>query len=450
MTAGSVPSRGAGTSLAEPGPPAASVSKTRVFAWHVGTKVVAEGAVAAAALVAAAATGDVALVALATPPAIAAVLGLTRRRPEAPTVEVGVSPLVSRPDEPIDVQLTLTATTASTCQVRLVLPAGIESGDLTHWTVLLRAGQSQALSCIVRANRPGRFVIGTVLVRWSDGSGTVVGRGTGGTPTRIEARPLPSVLKALVRPERVRATSGDRVARLAADGIEFADVRQEQTGALERRINWRATARRGTTCVNTYHPERSTDIVLLADTFSEAMLPAVVGIAVSLAETYLKRHDRIGLVSFGGVLDWVEPGTGPTHLDRIRRSLLSSEAFFSYAWKTADVIPRRLFPLGCLVLAVSPLGDQRFTSTLASLRSRGIDLAVIEVEPPPLPPNPDTPRVSRLAERIVAMEREELRRRFWQVGVPVVTIHGPDAIAAGLAEIAAFRRSVRIRAGARP
>jgi len=421
-----------------------------VSAWHVGTKVVAEGAAAATALLAAAATGDVALVALATPLAIAAVLGLTRRRPQAPVVEVTVSPMVSRPNEPIDVNLTLRAPTASTCQVRLVLPAGIESDELTHWTVLLRAGQSEELSCVLRANRPGRFSIGTVLVRWSDGSGTVVGRGTGGTPTTIEARPLPSVLKVLVRPERVRATSGDRVARLAGDGIEFADVREERVGALERRINWRATARRGTTCVNTYHPERSTDVVLLADTFSEAMLPSVVALSIGLADTYFKRHDRLGLVCFGGVLDWVEPGTGPSHVERIRRSLLSSEAYFSYAWKTADVIPRRLFPRGCLVLAVSPLGDQRFTSTLASLRSRGVDLAIIEVEPSPGTSDQGATRIAQIAQRIVAMERDELRRRFWRVGVPVATINGPEGIASGLAEIAAFRRSVRVRTGTRP
>jgi uncharacterized protein (DUF58 family) len=422
---------------------------TTVSAWHVGAKVVAEGAAAGMALLAAAATGDVALVALATPLAIAAVLGLTRRRPQPPRVEVTVVPLVSRPQEPIDVKLTLRASTAETCQIRLVLPPGVESDDAAHWTVLLRAGQAEELSCMIRANRPGRFTVGRVLVRWSDGSGTVVGRGTGGTPATIEARPLPSTLKLLVRPERVRATSGDRVARLAADGIEFADVREEHAGALERRINWRATARRGTTCVNTHHPERSTDVVLLVDTFSEAMLPPVVAIAVSLAETYLKRHDRIGLVSFGGVLDWVEPGSGPSHLERIRRSLLSSEAYFSYAWKTADVIPRRLFPLGCLVLAVSPLGDERFTSTLASLRSRGVDLAIIEVEPKSLPADLDSTSAGRLAQRIVAMERDELRRRFWWFGVPVVTIDGQDGIAAGLAEIAAFRRSVRVRASAR-
>jgi uncharacterized protein (DUF58 family) len=183
------------------------------------------------------------------------------------------------------------------------------------------------------------------------------------------------------------------------------------------------------------------------DTFTEALLPAVVSVAVSLGDTYLRRHDRLGLVAFGGILDWVEPGTGPQHLERIRRSLLSSEVYFSYAWKTADVIPRRLFPAGCLVLAVTPLGDPRFTSTLASLRSRGIDLAIIEVEPA-WPAGELASPAGSLAKRLVTMERLEMRRRFWRLGVPVATLQGPDGVGGGLAEIAAFRRSMRGRARA--
>jgi uncharacterized protein (DUF58 family) len=416
-----------------------------VLTWHVGAKVVAEGLVAGLALLAAAVTGDVALIAFATPLAAAAVLGLTRRRPEPPVIEVTVDPLVTAPAEPVEISIRVTSSAACTCRISLVLPAGLETDETTKWTLLLRPTETEALSCTVRANRAGRFRVGHVLVRLTDVSSTMIARGTGGETIVVEARPHRTALRALVRPEQVRATSGDRVARLAADGIEFADVREQQAGALERRINWRATARRGTTCVNVHHPERSTDVVLLADTFSEAVLPQVVAVAVSLADTYLRRHDRVGLVSFGGVLDWVEPGSGPAHLERIRLALLSSEAHFSYAWKTADVIPRRLFPAGCLVLSVSPLGDSRFITTLGGLRSRGLDLAVIEVEPPS---TPDANATASIARRIVVMEREELRRQFFKLGVPVATVHDPDGIGAGLAEIAAFRRAVRGRAAA--
>lgn len=417
-------------------------ARPMTLTWHVATKVVAEGLLAGLGLLAAAVSGDVALVAFATPLAIAAVLGLTRRRPEAPVIEVSVEPLVAGPFEPVEMTVTMTSPTACTCRASLMLPASVLPDGSTSWTTVLSPGERETLTCTVRADRAGRFRVGEVLVRMTDASATLIGRGIGGETVVLESRPNPLALRALVRPERVRATSGDRVARLAADGLEFADVREQQAGALERRINWRATARRGTTCVNLHHPERSTDVVLLADTFSAAVLPDVVAVAISLADTYLRRHDRVGLVSFGGVLDWVEPGTGPAHLERIRSALLSSEAHFSYAWKTADIIPRRLFPAGCLVLSVSALGDSRFISTLASLRSRGHDVAILEVESPP---TVEDNAIASLARRIVRMEREELRRQFFRLGVAVATVEGPHGIGAGLAEIASFRRAVRGR-----
>lgn len=417
--------------------------------WHVSTKVVAEGLTAALALLAAAVTGDAVLVAFATPLALAAVFGLTRRAPRAPSLGLAVSPLVGSPHQPVDVVISIHCTVATICRLVLAVPKGMTPEGPTSWTIRVHAGRTAEVSCRMRTGRVGRFRLGSLAVTVTDAASALVGTGATEGAIVVESRPLPQALKTLVRPERVRATAGDRVARLGGDGIEFAEVREEMAGSLERRINWRATARRGTPCVNVQHPERSTDVVLLADTFTEAQLPAVVSVSVALADTYLGRHDRVGLVAFGGILDWVEPGTGPSHLERIRRALLSSEAYFSYAWKTADVIPRRLFPAGCLVLAVTPLGDERFRTTLAALRSRGTELAIIELEPA-WPEGGFRSGAGTLARRIVTMERHEQRRQFWQLGVPVATVQGPEGIRAGLAEIAAFRRAMRGQVSARP
>ena len=87
-------------------------------------------------------------------------------------------------------------------------------------------------------------------------------------------------------------------------------------------------------------------------------------------------------------------------------------------------------------------GDERADSRE---RHEPADLAVIEVEPPS---TPDATLIGSVARRIVVMEREELRRQFFGLGVPVATVEGPDGIGGGLAEIAAFRRAVRGRASA--
>ena len=51
--------------------------------------------------------------------------------------------------------------------------------------------------------------------------------------------------------------------------MEFADLRPFMFGDRVRRINWRASARRGELWVNEQHPERNVDVVLFVDSFAE-------------------------------------------------------------------------------------------------------------------------------------------------------------------------------------
>jgi uncharacterized protein (DUF58 family) len=96
----------------------------------------------------------------------------------------------------------------------------------------------------------------------------------------------------------------------------------------------------------------------------------------TLAARYLERRDRVGLVSFGGVLRWLTPGMGTTQQYRIVDALLESEIVFNYAWKDVSVIPSRVLPPQALVVAVTPLLDDRAIEALADLRSRRYDLAI--------------------------------------------------------------------------
>ena len=53
------------------------------------------------------------------------------------------------------------------------------------------------------------------------------------------------------------------------------------------------------------------------------------------------------------------------------------------------MIPRRMLPPNALVIALSPLLDQRSVGALLDLRARGYDLAVIDVSPVPFTPRPE-------------------------------------------------------------
>ena len=111
------------------------------------------------------------------------------------------------------------------------------------------------------------------------------------------------------------------------------------TGARARR------AAMSTLVVNERHPERNADVILLLDTFADARcgdrstLDLAVRATATLASRYLERRDRVGLVSFGGILRWLTPGMGGTQRYRIVDALLESEVVFNYAWKDVSVIP---------------------------------------------------------------------------------------------------------------
>jgi len=80
----------------------------------------------------------------------------------------------------------------------------------------------------------------------------------------------------------------------------------------------------------------------------------------------------------------------------------------SYAFKDVDVLPPRTLPPHALVVALSPLLDERSMRALADLRGRGFDLAVVDVSPLPfvsLPPG----STDALAYRFWPLWREALR-----------------------------------------
>ena len=115
----------------------------------------------------------------------------------------------------------------------------------------------------------------------------------------------------------------------------------------------------------------------------------------------------------------------------------------SYAWKGLEVIPRRTLPPKSLVMALSPLIDERTVSALFDLRSRGYDLAVVEVTPLAFV-QPGRREAEKLAYELWGMEREALRGRFLEMGVAVTTWRPGEPLDAALATAGTLRRGLRV------
>lgn len=311
--------------------------------------------------------------------------------------------------------------------------------------IALAAGEEHEIALALRADQWGLHRLGRLAVRARDRTGLLRWEAAVEELHAVRVLPGPSALDDLVRPARTRVHAGNQVARSRGEGTEFADIRPFACGDLARDVNWRLTARRGEPWVNLRHPERSTDVVILLDTFAEAAMPDGVRAAAALATAHLDQRDRVGYVGFGGSLRWLEPGGGRRQEYRMIDALITTQVYASDAWRTLRAVPQRTIPPNALLLAVSPLHDQRVVGALGSLRSRGIDVAVLEIV---LPQEPAESKVyGPFAERLWELQRRTTRSQFVRLGVPVSSWDGSGPLAEPVNELMAFRRRIRSRAG---
>jgi uncharacterized protein (DUF58 family) len=265
----------------------------------------------------------------------------------------------------------------------------------------------------------------------------------------LKVYPQEETLRTLLRPRETQVFLGNYVARQRGEGIEFADLRPFVPGDRVRHVNWRASARRRELWVNERHPERNADVVVFVDSFAEARrgsastLDPALRAAASMVAGYLREKDRVGFVSFGGVLNWLLPSTGMGQLYRIVDAMLDTRIALSYAWKAIDVIPPRTLPPHALVVALTPLLDDRSVNVLLDVRRRGFDLVVVEISPKSYLPEPRD-ELHVLAQRLWTLQREAVRGRFERVGVPVAVWEDDTTLVAALEEVSAFRRLARL------
>lgn len=415
----------------------------------VSPRLAAYAGLAAVGLLAGLALGRVELIALAAPFALAAVAAAAPARD--PQLEATLVLDRERALESEDVHATLELLSprgSDRVEILLPLPSELRTTADNPRAVALAPGVPRTIELPIRCERWGAFAVGPLLLRARDRLGFHSWEARLGGRAPLRVYPSVETLHALLPPLDTQVFVGNQVSRAKGEGIEFADVREWRPGDRMRRINWRASARRGELWVNEQHPERNTDVVLFLDTFIDVgsggrgTLDLTVRAATSLAHRYLQRKDRVGLVSFGGFLSWLLPASGALQLYRIVDSLLQMDIVLSFAAKGVDVLPPRTLPPKALVLALTPLLDPRSAAALLDLRARGFDLVVIEVSPVPFV-HPGKDELAQLSYRVWRLSRESLRARYEQAGVPVVEWLDGVPLNVPLEEVAAFRRYAR-------
>jgi uncharacterized protein (DUF58 family) len=284
------------------------------------------------------------------------------------------------------------------------------------------SASSLRASWTLDAARWGRWSIGPLhTTLWEPGA---IRQAEARVPLgEVAVFPRPAATRVAPTPARLTHRLGEHTARTAGTGIEFHSIRPYAPGDPARHLNWAATARRGTPQVTVHAALHAVDLVVMLDAFSEvgppgaSSLDASVRGACGLVQSYLRSHDRVGIVAIGGMLSWLAPAPGERQFYRIAEKILDVRRDASFVSPDPGRIPRTALPPGALVIVFTPLLDERAVEFVRDLRERAFPTLV--VDPLTAEPHPSRPNsLDALALRIWRLERDALRYRLAQLGIP--------------------------------
>jgi uncharacterized protein (DUF58 family) len=173
----------------------------------------------------------------------------------------------------------------------------------------------------LRPLRRGNHAFGDVVLRWPGPLGLLRRQAT--FPAAASAKVYPNLLEVrkydlLARRGRL-LEAGLRPSRRFGAGTEFESLRDYQPDDDYRRINWKATARRGHPMTAEYETERSQNVLAVldagrlmgTDVHGLTKLDHALNTSLLLAYVAALRGDRVGLLGFSDrVLSYLPPRRG--------------------------------------------------------------------------------------------------------------------------------------------
>ncbi len=200
----------------------------------------------------------------------------------------------------------------------------------------LPPGERRRVLIPLLPRRRGELSSEFVVIR-SDGPLRLAGR-----QSRISARGAVRILPPFTarrhlpsRLARLRELDGNTSVQMRGQGTEFDSLREYVRGDDVRSIDWRATARAGTTMLRTWRPERDRHVVIVIDTGRTAAarvgdgvrLDAAMEAALLLAALATRAGDHTHLLMFDRVtrarvtrVDGPAPPPRPRRRDGSRRT----------------------------------------------------------------------------------------------------------------------------------
>lgn len=311
-----------------------------------------------------------------------------------------------------------------------LVPSGLEviSGE-SSLLLSLDAGEAATLEYSVRGER-GNYRFSGVRVVANERFGLIRKRAVLPLVDRLFVLPQVEKIRRLdIRPRFTRIFSGQIPARRGGPGVEFYGVRPYQPGDPIRWINPHASARHPDSLyINEFEQERVADVGLIVDarqlsnlpSNSSSLLDHSIEAVASLSDCLLDKGNRVGMLIYGGPLQWTFPGYGKIQKERILRALAAADLGINPIFEDLGYIPTKLFPARSQLILISPLLKEDLV-ILLRLRARGYPLIIVSPDPIEYERRSYAQRGEvDLAARIARMERDLLLRKLMQAGIQVV------------------------------
>lgn len=303
----------------------------------------------------------------------------------------------------------------------------------------------------LRCAATGVLDLGHVCFRVWDRGGLWIGEEHHAESLSVTVLPRASEVRHPPAPRHTRGVFGAHPSPATGEGIEFAEIGPFVPGDRLRAINWSTSLRRQRLYASRFRPDRQATVVLLVDTFTvigarpNSSLDHVLRAAAGLAASYLRRRDQVGILEYGGVARAVRCGGGQNQYPRILWALSRAAPIRTELAQDLRTLPERILPRNALVVALTPLADERFDRAIRALADRGQDLVLLALDTGPL----SWPLLRRrdrppLVRRLWAIEREERLRSLRGHGIRAVA-WSPDRpldAALGAVRIAGMGRQV--------
>jgi uncharacterized protein (DUF58 family) len=256
-----------------------------------------------------------------------------------------------------------------------------------HLYLNLRRNESITIKYTIECPLRGYYLLGPVIIRKRDFFNIFCEKKVMMNRSYLTVYPRAEELREMPIQSKYRKIHpGMLTLRQLGFGTEFHSIRNYIKTDPFKKINWKATAKMNKLMVNQYELEDVFDVMIFLDARAITKIGSTtrnalefgVKAAATLAVSFMKRTNRVGLVTYSDKVRIIKAGSGETHLATIMSTLTGTYALGKTSFKTAvDTATPYLTPRSPLILVSPLIDDKTIKPMLRDLSAKHFHVSII-------------------------------------------------------------------------